>query len=31
MKYFPKDVSLVRPKVIGNGDDYCEFNYVYKD
>lgn len=31
MKYYPRNVILVRPKVIGNGDDWCEFNYIYKD
>lgn len=31
LKYYPRNVKLVRPKVIGNGDDWCEFNYIYKD
>lgn len=30
MKYYPKNISLIRPKVIGNGDEYCEFNYIIK-
>lgn len=31
MKYYPRDVKLVRHKEIGKGDDCCDCNYVYKD
>lgn len=31
LKYYPKDVALVRPKEIGKGDDCCDCNYIYKN
>lgn len=31
LKYYPRDVTLVRPKEIGKGDDCCDCNYVYRN